>query len=793
MLVGANILPLEISASTLPCPCFRRRGIELTAEHAHPALRKGGWGAAFTLDAAAEKPQLVLVHEVERTQRKKVDATEVGLAVMLAVTEQHGIDVDIVVLVNPGSVPKTSSGKIQRKPCKKFFLAGELSEIGRWQRVARDEPISATSRAKSVPDRVGLEGMLRDRVASLSGLPADSLSAHQPFSALGLSSVKLVELIAGLGEALGVMLSPTIAFEYPSIEHLAGYLSGVAANPSPLNHGEFGQGEFEPVAIVGMSCRFPGANDPEAFWELLKTGKTAVTEIPAERVALTGYRAGKNDPFRWGGFLNGIDGFDASLFGISPREAQSIDPQQRLLLETTWHALESAGIPPDRLAGTATSVFIGISSNDYFRLQREAGVGQDTYSGTGSALSIAANRISYSLGLQGPSMALDTACSSSLVAVHQACRSLAAGETDLALAGGVNLVLSPDYGVIFSQAQMLSPTGRCHTFDDAADGYVRGEGCGIVVLKLLRDAERDGDRILAVIRGSAINQDGPSNGLTAPNGQAQQQVIRTALKRAGFDTGDIGYVETHGTGTPLGDPIEVTALKNVLDHPTGRAVSPCWLGAVKPNIGHLEPAAGIAGLIKTILVLQHGQIPPLCATGEQNRHIDLSGSRLRIARELTEWPDSNNRPRRAGVSSFGFGGTNAHLILEGRPAPSEQAIAHSRQSGSVEKPFLLVLSANSPVSLRGLAQRYARLIEVAEPSALVAICQAAHTRRAHLPERLTVVGSRPEQIAQALTQFSEHPEIRAPHTSQGRAHRRRRARAAVKVPRGHEHGRNRRA
>jgi len=741
--------------------------IERTVENAHPALRKGGWGAAFTRDDTAETPQLVVVQEVLRTARKKIDVNEVGLAVARAVTEQHGIDADIVVLIDPAALPKTSSGKIQRKLCRRFFLTGELGEIGRWQRIQVDSA-SRTERTAGVAiDLHALENLIRDGVARMSAIPVDQIPVNQPFSALGLNSVKTVELIAELGESLALTLAPTIAFEYPTIARLAAYLHGARAELSPRE-----SDPFEPVAIIGMGCRFPDANGPEEFWKLLKAGKTAVGEIPPERIALTGYQAGANDPYRWGGFLSEIDHFDASLFGVSPREADSIDPQQRLLLETAWHALESAGIPANRLVGSETGVFVGVSSNDYFRLQREAGAGQDMHSGTGGALSIAANRISYCLGLQGPSMAVDTACSSSLVAVHQACRSLAAGETDLALAGGVNLVLLPDYGVIFSQARMLSPSGHCNTFGEAADGYVRGEGCGVVVLKLLRHAERDGDRILGVIRGSAVNQDGASNGLTAPNGHAQQQVVRTALQRAGLVPGDIGYIEAHGTGTPLGDPIEVMALKAVFG---GEDAAPCWLGATKPNIGHLEPAAGIAGLIKTVLVLQHGEIPPVCTVGEQNSRIDLNGSRLRIARDLVQWPNSDNRPHRAGVSSFGFGGTNAHLILEGHGTPvteqlpaSLEAGDHARSCGS----FLLMLSANSTVSLRGLARQYAELVAVASTSELKTICDAANTRRARLPERLTVTGADAAQIAALLTRFVDQPAALLPHVARGRARQR---------------------
>ncbi len=737
--------------------------IERTAENAHPALRKGGWGAAFTLDDAAETPILVVVHEVERTARKKIDVQEVSLAIMQAVTEQHGIDVDIVVLVDPAGVPKTSSGKIQRKSCRQRFLQGELSEIGRWQRAV---PAPAAASA-AMPDRIALEGLLREWVARQGAFPVDRISLHQPFSALGLNSVKLVELIGELNDLLSTTLSPTVAFEYPTIERLAVHLAGGRSESTA------GESEcFEPVAIVGMACRFPGANSPEEFWSLLKSGESAVREIPADRVALTDYQAGGNAPYRWGGFLSDIELFDATLFGISPREAESVDPQQRLLLETAWHALESANIAPNRLAGSATGVFVGISVNDYFRLQREAGAGRDTYSGTGSALSIAANRISYCLGLQGPSMAVDTACSSSLVAVHQACRSLAAGETDLALAGGVNLVLSPDYGVIFSQARMLSPTGRCHTFSEAADGYVRGEGCGVIVLKLLRHAERDGDRILGVIRGSAVNQDGPRNGLTAPNGQAQQQVVRAALQRAGLVPDDIGYVETHGTGTPLGDLIEVSALKAVFGSGANAAGASCWLGAVKSNIGHLESAAGIAGLIKTVLVLQHGQIPPVCTDGGQNSRIDLSDSRVRIARELIDWPDSGSRPCRAGVSSFGFGGTNAHLVFERHRASAEKNA--SEEVPSAGGPLLLTLSANSPASLCGLAQQYARLVEAAPTADLKTLCAAANTRRARLPERLAVVGTDAMQIAATLARFTSQYDGSLPQVSAGRARQRNR-------------------
>ena len=369
---------------------------------------------------------------------------------------------------------------------------------------------------------------------------------------------------------------------------------------------------------------------------------------------------------RWGGFLEDVDRFDPSFFGISPREAVSIDPQQRLLLETTWEAIERAGLPADGLAGSATGVYVGICGNDYQSMMLARGVESlDLYTFLGSAHSASVGRLSYWLGLQGPNMAVDTACSSSLVAVHLACQALRSGECTAALAGGVNLLLTPELTVHFSRLRVLSPTGRCHTFSADADGFVRSEGCGMLVLKRLSEAERDGDPILAVIRGSAVNQDGRSQGLAAPNGPAQEAVIRQALAQAGVSPASIGYVETHGTGTPLGDPIEVQALGAVLGE--GRAAEdPLRIGSVKTNIGHTESAAGVAGLIKVVLALSHARIPRSLHFTEPNPHIAWSELPVRVASEAAPW-ERNGVPRRAGVSSFGISGTNAHVVLEEAP------------------------------------------------------------------------------------------------------------------------------
>jgi acyl transferase domain-containing protein len=422
----------------------------------------------------------------------------------------------------------------------------------------------------------------------------------------------------------------------------------------------------EPVAVVGVGCRFPGGvGGVEDFWALLAGGVSGVGEVPADR-----WDAGAFfDPVpgvrgrmcsRRGGFVAGVRGFDAGLFGVSPREAVSVDPLQRLVLEVGWEALEHAGVAPDSLRGSRAGVFVGVGASDYGRLGGgDVGL-LDGYSATGVALNFVANRLSFVLGLTGPSLVVDTACSSSLVAVHLAVQGLRAGECEVALAGGVNVLLAPEVSVALSQGRMLSPSGRCATFDAGADGYVRGEGCGLVVLKRLSDAVAAGDEVWGVIRGTAVNQDGRSNGLTAPSGAAQADVISRALAAAGVAPAEVGYVEAHGTGTPLGDPIEVRALAGVLGEgrPAGR---PVLVGSVKTNIGHLEAAAGIAGFIKALLAVQRGAVPPHLNLAEPSPHIDWGQVPVTVPTTLTAWPG----PRRiAGVSSFGFGGTNAHVILE---------------------------------------------------------------------------------------------------------------------------------
>lgn len=504
----------------------------------------------------------------------------------------------------------------------------------------------------------------------------------------------------------------------------------------------------EPIAIVGIGCRFPGGvHDPAALWTLLMSGVDAITEVPADR-----WDAGDlydPDPLaagkassRWGGFLDDVDGFDAAFFGISPREAARMDPQQRLLLEVAWDALEDAGLSTAALAGRAAGVFVGVHSHssDYWNLQARDRAGLDAYAGTGTSHSVLAGRLSYLLDLRGPSMAIDTACSSSLVAVHLACQALRAGECGVAFAAGVNVILSPEFTLAASRMQMLAADGRCKAFDARADGFVRGEGCGVVVLKRLADALAAGDPVRAVIRGSGVNQDGRTNGLTAPNGHAQATLIRGVLAGAGVAGAEIGYVEAHGTGTPLGDPIEIEALAAALG--PRAAGSPCHVGSVKANVGHLEGAAGIAGLIKATLVVQHGAIPPQVHFERLNPHISLEGTPLAIAREGGAWP-AGAGPRRAGVSSFGWSGTNAHVVLE--EAPSRPAAAPADESA----PGLLAISARSTAALDAALRGYRAFIPAASAS-LGDIAYTAAVRRTHHAHRAAVVAGSKAEAAERV-------------------------------------------
>jgi acyl transferase domain-containing protein len=515
------------------------------------------------------------------------------------------------------------------------------------------------------------------------------------------------------------------------------------------------QEKREPIAITGIGCRFPGgANSSEAFWELLCNEEDVVTEIPADRWNINAFydpdpRAPGKMHTRYGAFLADIDKFDPGFFGISPREAMGMDPQQRLLLEVAWEALENAGQVGEQLYNSQTGVFIGIMSKDYAKFYERSQDLEliDAYYCTGNDFSFAPGRLSYVFGLHGPSIAIDTACSSSLVAVHLACQSLRVGECDMALAGGVSLILSPELNIFLSKAGAMSPDGHCKTFDASANGMGRGEGCGVVVLKRLSRALADGDPIHAIIRGSAVNHDGPSGGLTVPNGLAQQALLRQALENAQISPAQVGYVEAHGTGTILGDPIEIQAIDAVLGE--GRPKDrPLVVSSVKTNLGHLDPAAGVAGLIKTILQLQHGEITRHLNFHEPNPHISWDDLNIAIPTQRREWP-SGGDARIAGVSAFGLSGVNAHVIVQ--EAPRRTASADAKRS-SVNRPYLLPLSAHNQDTLRTLVQKYQQLLEETSLAgdALTDICYSASARRTHHDYRLAVVAHRHEELAAQL-------------------------------------------
>ena len=522
------------------------------------------------------------------------------------------------------------------------------------------------------------------------------------------------------------------------------------------------------IAIVGMSVRTPGGvRDVAGFADLLWSGTDAISEVPADRWSMDEWFDESADApgkmyTRFGGFVDNVDRFDAEFFGIAPVEAASMAPEQRLALELAWEALENAGHAPTSLAGTRTGVYLGIANADYGRALLSRPELIDPYFSSGNAYSVAAGRIAYFLGLQGPAVAIDTACSSSLVALHLACQGLRNGDCDMALAGGVNLILTPEINVNFSKAGMMSRDGRCRTFDAGAAGYVRGEGGGLIVLRRLSDAIADGDRVLAIVRGTAVNQDGRSNGLTAPNGPSQERVIRDALRAADLAPSAVGYVETHGTGTSLGDPIEVNALGTVLAE--GRdASSPVVIGSVKTNIGHLEAAAGVAGVIKAVLALDRAEIPPHLHFETPNPHIDWDNLPVVVPTRAVPFPEVNGR-RVAAVSSFGFSGTNAHVILEaasGSSAPTE-----SPANALLARPLqLLALSARDAQALRTTAERYRDVLRAwkdGPEGTLEDLCATANSGRAHFAHRLTVSGEDASALAEGIDAWlngAGHPRV----------------------------------
>ena len=592
-----------------------------------------------------------------------------------------------------------------------------------------------------------LQRSLQEMVGPILGM-AEPPSIARGFTDLGMDSLMAMELRRELERASACKIPATVVFEYPSIAALAEYLLNELLVPSPAEASEPAPEQSrspaepipainpainpaDPIAVISMACRFPGADSPEAFWEILCSLQDRVRTIPAERWEVDAFydpqrpKAGKMYT-RAGTFLDQVDQFDPLFFGISPREAASIDPQHRLLLEVSWEVLERGGLAQHTLVDSRTGVFVGIGESDYALAARLHDLSSlEPHQATGVGHSIAAGRLAYTLGLQGPTLAVDTACSSALVALHLACQSLRSRECDLALAGAASLILAPAAYVALSQMQALSPDGRCKTFDETADGYGRGEGGAMVLLKRLADAEADGDTVLAVIRGSAVNHDGPSSGLTVPNKRAQEKLLASALASAQVEADEVSYIEAHGTGTLLGDPIELRAIDAVFGQPRPY---PLYVGSVKTHIGHLEAAAGIAGFVKTVLALQHGQIPPHLHLTHPTSHLDWEQMVVRVPTALQAWPAER---RVAGVSAFGLSGTNAHLILEAAPA-------RAPAQPSAGRPYrLLPLSLRDPAALPELAARYLEMLETAPD--LDALCYTAAVGRNHFAKRVALV------------------------------------------------------
>lgn len=728
--------------------------IEQTVCEAHAAV--ASLGAAVMQFEVGDEERLLVVAEVAREARKE-NLDEVLTVIRQAVTAEHEVRPDVVALIAPLALPRTTSGKVRRSECRDRYLAGDLPVLALWEAQGDGSATLPTA------DRHVLEAhnespleWLTVEIGRRIGLPPHEVDTRAPFDRFGIDSAAAVEIAAALGRRLGRHLPATLVYEYPTIDSLVRYLTDDGADDDSPTHRRRSD---EPLAVVGMACRFPGgADNPAAFWQLLRDGIDAVGDVPADRWNVDlWYDADPDAPgkmsTRRGAFVSGdVNDFDAAFFGITPREAASVDPQQRLLLETAWHAVENAGLTREKLQDSDTGVFIGISTMDHTYIQAVNSDPRliDAYNGSGGVHSLAAGRVSYFLGLRGPCFAVDTACSSSLVALHSAGQSLRNGECRAALVGGVNLVLSPDTNVFFSKLRAMSPDGKCKSFDASADGYVRGEGCGVVVLKRLSDALADGDRIRAVVRGSAVNHGGRSNGLFAPNAPAQERVIRQALAAAGVAAEDVDYIEAHGTGTALGDPIELRALAAAV----GRAHTPerpVRIGTAKTNIGHLEAAAGMAGLIKAILSLEHEQLAPLLHFKALNPHASLVDGRLSLVVEPTAWPRGERR-RLAGVSSFGFGGTNAHVIIEEAPqtvAPtSTQAPSHGDEC---HRERILVVSAPTADALAAGCARLADYV-AATTESLDDVCYAAALGRSSFGRRAVAIASSREELVRLLSE-----------------------------------------
>ncbi len=595
-------------------------------------------------------------------------------------------------------------------------------------------------------------------VARIFEIPAAEIEDTVPFLEMGADSVMLVELIQAINRHYGLELGIATLFSHSSIRDLANFLAAqiempaepvaALAEPRPASPKAASRRPADQeIAVIGMSGRFPQADTLAEFWSLLQSGREAIGEIPRERWDGDAYydpdpSAPGKSVSKWGGFIKGIDAFDPLFFSISPHEAERMDPQQRLCLEECWKAFEDAGYSRKDLASKPVGVFIGVRAGDYRERLDAGGIEPDAYTMIGNDSAILASRISYLLDLTGPAMSIDTACSSALVAVHLACQSIRCGESEFAIAGGVNLMTTARSHVTDSKAGMLSPVGRCRTFDNAADGFVHGEGVGVVVLKPLHRALEDGDAIYGVIRGTGINQDGRSNGITAPNARSQIELVESVYRKYEVDPSTISYVEAHGTGTKLGDPIEVDSLSRVFRKWTSDR-GYCAIGSVKTNIGHTVAAAGIAGLIKVLLSMKYQSIPASLNCEEENEHIDFEQSPFYVNKSLRHW-SSRAGVRRAAISSFGFSGTNAHIVVDAFEA---------RLPAIGDSTSLILLSARNSDELRDVAKQLAEVLRAGTGYRLSDIAYTLQVGRMAMDARLAIVVSSIPELIEKLAHF----------------------------------------
>ncbi|PIQ23356.1 beta-ketoacyl synthase [bacterium (Candidatus Blackallbacteria) CG17_big_fil_post_rev_8_21_14_2_50_48_46] len=701
-----------------------------------PVIRPG-CGVAVALEGEATE-SLGLVQEISQPFEACED---LALAISSAIEAEFEVSPRKIIFLAPGSLPKTSSGKLMRQACKAELKKSKpgWEVVYQWpatQPLQTPPTLPSFSQSAELP-KSELEAWIRQWLATELTGTLESFSIETPLQALGLDSALAVRLHADLEEKLNRKLIPSLLWDFPNLKQL------VPALLSPADHAPVPsrKAQQEPIAILGMSCRFPGeSQDPESYWKTLNQNHDALCSPPLERFE-------ESKGLLRGGYLNEVAGFDAEFFGISAREAESMDPQQRILLELVWEALEQAGILPTSLEGSETGIFVALSGSDYAQRSLFGGPqSRDGTSVTGSAFSVAAGRIAYLLGTEGPALTIDTACSSSLTAIHQACQSLRNGEISMAIVAGVNLILSEDLTQAFVQANALSPEGECRSFSAQANGYVRSEGGAALILKRLDEHQASQEPLWGIIKASAVNHDGRSQGLTAPNGRSQQKLLKQALELAGLHPHQIGFLEAHGTGTPLGDPIEVNAIHAVYGERP--ADQPLWIGAAKSVVGHLEAAAGMAGLLKTLLVLQKGIIPAnLKGLPLNPRLLNYLGP-LQFPQQAQTW--SAPEPRRAALSSFGISGSNAHLILEQAPA-----LPQPNSPG----PWLFQLSADSSEQVKDYAQKLQNSLSAEPPLAQLA---SSLSQRRTRPWRWAGVAADLQSLNEALAHVEPREAKTAP-------------------------------